>query len=222
MENSLDTRKKELIEKFKKLKKDSYILISLWIVGICIALIGLFLSMSIGFDKKLVSLEGEKPERYTSSINNVGIGLLAGCFSFGIILALFSQFIVPIFLKKELLKIKDENYTQLMILINKCFVYPISGGFGIIHQIDWIVNYKDINDENEKVINDFVKENTTRLEKEKNEQEKLNKIYEQELKLINDNVSKNNNLKTKTNKKTESKNNSSKNKNKQIKKVNKK
>lgn len=191
MDNNLNLRKDELTKKYSKLKKYSYALISLWLIGIAIALLGLFLAMSIGFDKIPLNTPEGEPKKFTSSINNVGIGLLAGCFSFGIIVALIAQFILPIFLKKELLKSKDENYTQLMILINKCFIYPISGGMGIVRQIDWIINYKDINDANDKVINDFIKEkeNLTRLELEKKEQEKLNKIYEEESNNINDNNS---------------------------------
>lgn len=213
MENNLNLRKDELTKKYSKLKKYSYSLISLWLIGIVIALLGLFLAMSIGFDKVQIETPEGQPKKFTSSINSVGIGLLGGCFSFGIIVALIAQFIMPIFLKKELLKLKDENYTQLMILINKCFVYPLSGSLGIIRQIDWIINYKDINDQNEKVINDFIKENATRFEIEKNEQKKLNKIYEEESNLINEDKKIEDTILKKENKKT-SKSNSVKNKTK--------
>ncbi|WP_412032636.1 hypothetical protein [Malacoplasma muris] len=168
----------QLINRYKIVKRNAYLTIAFWTIGVVFAIIGLILAIIPGVG---MNTSGEN-ETKTTSLTIAGIIILSVMFALGILCALFGQICFPTMSKKYLQKNNDPNYSLLINYVTKCYSSPFSGSISLLKQIDWIINYKQESDKQFNEIQEFVNTNTTRLQKEKMEQEKLDSIYKDELK----------------------------------------
>lgn len=158
--------------KYSKIKSLAIMLAILWTCGILLMIVGIVLTIVIGFDVDANSNKATK-------INTTGIIILTTCCGIGFLLALISQLVIPTILKKELLKCDEKNYQFLIQHVIKCHLYPLGGCFGLIQQINWVLSYKEkIDDQLEQKSKEM---HETRLQKQMSEQKKIDDLYQKEI-----------------------------------------
>lgn len=183
--------KEELIKRYKPIKNLSMLLLGLWCLGILIAIIALVLAIipNVGMSEvKTGQVDADGKEITKMILNDTGKIILGVMGGGGVLIALIPQFVIPYLMKKHLIKIQDQNYPSLSNYLNKCYSSPFGGSINLIKQIDWVINSKEESDKQVAEIQDYLKnKQLTRLEKEKLEQDRIDKMYANENETLGDN-----------------------------------